>query len=197
MSDTAPRSFHPFDTADALDSYDALSAARELCPVMHCHRDGLPDAVLITRYNDVCATFRDYKTFGNMSSKLSIEAHDAALTSLPGIGDLDPPDHTWVRRLFNVAVAPRTLTDAEAHISGVARRIVAEAVPGGRIDLIREWAIPIPSDALAFVLGLPEPDWPTISGWVESQFSDANIDARQNQRGLGVPPPEFVNYVRG
>jgi cytochrome P450 len=163
---------------------------------MRCHRDGLPDAVLVSRYDDVCAVFRDYKTFGNMSSKLSIEAHDAAVAALPGIGDLDPPEHTWVRRLLNVAVAPRALREAEAHIAGVARRIVETAAPTGRIDLIRQWAVPIPSDALAFVLGLPEADWPTISGWVEAQFSDANVDTRQNQRGLGTPPPEFVEYVR-
>jgi cytochrome P450 len=189
-------SFHPFDQNDTLDPYSSLAEARLACPVMRCHRDGLPDAVLVSRYDDVCTAFRDYKTFGNMSSKISIQAHDAALSTMPGIGDLDPPRHTEVRRLLNIAMAPRAIAVAEAHIAELARQLVNTGAETGRIDLIRDWAIPIPSSSLAHVLGLPEADWPMINNWVAAQFSDANIDTRRNQRGVGVPSPEFVEYVR-
>lgn len=52
-------------------------------PVMRCAAPDLPDVTLIARYEDLCAAFRDDRTFGNMSTKTTVDAHDAALSTMP------------------------------------------------------------------------------------------------------------------
>jgi cytochrome P450 len=191
---TAPF-YHPFDPVQARDPEAALATLRQLCPISRQTREGLPDVVLVTRYHDVSAVFRNYKTFGNMGVKATIKAHDAALARRPTVAELDPPAHTWVRRLLLVAMAPKAIQLATPHIRGVAADTVASFLPAGRVDLITDWGTPIPSNAIAYVLGLPESDWPKINAWVQSQFSDPAF-AVADDKGIGRTPEDFYAYLQ-
>jgi cytochrome P450 len=130
-----------------------------------------------------------------MSTKTTIAAHNAALVNDPGIGDLDPPTHTQIRRLLLVAMAPNALGGAEQRVEAMARRVTASFAHRGEADLLSDWATPIPSDAIASVLGLPESDWPMIHAFVQAQFSDADASVIAGT-GLAPASQDFIAYVR-
>ncbi len=186
--------YHPYDQGQAREPWTALDEARRTCPVLRCHRDGLPDVALVTRGDDLRRAFREYQSFGNMSTKTTVEAHDAALLTDPSIGDLDPPRHTQVRRLLLVAMAPKAIVQAESHVAAAARRVTASFADDGQAELVSQWATPIPSDAIAYVLGLPENDWPMINAFVHAQHSDAEA-AVVAGRGLAPASEDFLTYV--
>jgi cytochrome P450 len=188
-------SYHPFDAAQAHHAESPLAELREHCPVSRQAREGLPDVVLVTRYDDVSAVFRNYKTFGNMGVKATIKAHEMALAGRPTVAELDPPAHTWVRRLLLVAMAPKAIEVAVPHVRAVASKTVAAFLPAGRAELIVDWGTPIPSNAIAYVLGLPESDWPRINAWVQSQFSDAAF-AVSDDKAIGRTPEDFYAYLQ-
>ncbi|MDW5609719.1 cytochrome P450 [Mycolicibacterium sp. D5.8-2] len=89
------------------------------------------------------------------------------------IVNLDPPDHTRLRKLVSRAFTPRAVTTLEERLAATAQRIVAEAVAGGGGDFVADVAAVLPAMAIADLIGVPEEDRDTVSGWINA-FSNAD-----------------------
>jgi pimeloyl-[acyl-carrier protein] synthase len=76
----------------------------------------------------------------------------------------DPPVHTRLRGLVNQAFTPRTVESLRPHIAEVAEQLLDEA-RGPRIDLIREFAFPLPIIVIAELLGVPPGDRDRFKAW--------------------------------
>src|SRR4029453_4982210 len=82
-----------------------------------------------------------------------------------GMLDLEPPDHTRIRRLGLKAFTPRTgggvRTRAQGAVDGV-----ADGFDGaGEVDLIADFAEPLPVTVIAELLGVPEADRHHLRPW--------------------------------
>jgi len=164
--------FHPVDPLDARDPHAALADLRERCPVARLHREGLPDVVLVSRHDDALGVLRDYKHFGNMGFFPSLQAYRGTAPADRSLIELDPPLHTEARRLNLVAMKPAAVTDAFASIAARAAQLVDSLRSTCRAELVADFAVPLPADAIATVLGLPRADAPMIHEWVEATFSE-------------------------
>ncbi|HET9141146.1 cytochrome P450 [Actinophytocola sp.] len=88
--------------------------------------------------------------------------HPALRTLLGSIFFTDGPDHVRVRRLFSQVFTPRRIAALEPAIV----RLVNERLDrmaglgrGGRpVDFMAEFALPLPSDVIGELLGVPEQD---------------------------------------
>lgn len=67
----------------------------------------------------------------------------------------DPPDHTRLRGLVSLAFTPRVLERLRPHITAIARDLADRVARAGRIDLIADFAFPLPVTVIAELLGVP------------------------------------------
>lgn len=176
-SDLGPDSPPLFDRAFIDDPYPAYAWLREHSPV---HRARLPNGVeayLVTRYEDVKAVLADPRLSKNAAA--SFPGWKPGRTGIPGehrsgvaahLLNLDPPDHTRLRRLVAQAFTPRRIAEFEPSIRRIADRLLdaCEARArenGGAVDLIRGYACPLPVAVILEMLGVPEEDQAIFHEW--------------------------------
>jgi len=92
------------------------------------------------------------------------------LTEIERIGskqliDLDPPDHTRLRKLVNTAFTPRMVTRLEPRIIGIADRLLSRAKQRGVIDGVADLGEPVPVAVIANLVGVPEGDRERFRAW--------------------------------
>jgi cytochrome P450 len=154
--------FNPMDPAFIADPYPTYHALRAQDPV---HRSPLGFWVL-TRYDDVVAALRDPRF-----AKEAIAAFVAARFGVvvPGIGlsmlDRDPPDHTRLRGLVSKAFTPRVVEGLRPHIQEIVDGLLDRAEDAGAMDLIEDFAYPLPVIVICEMLGVPVADRERFRGW--------------------------------
>jgi cytochrome P450 len=156
--------FNPMAPEFVEDPYPTYRRLREEDPV---HQSPLGFWVL-TRYEDVVSSLRDIRMV-----KEPIAAFVAARFGLPapptGMGlsmlDRDPPDHTRLRGLVSKAFTPRVIEQLRPHIQGIVNRLLdkVEGEPG--MDLIEQFAYPLPVIVICEMLGVPVADHERFKGW--------------------------------
>jgi cytochrome P450 len=114
----------------------------------------------------------------------------------------EPPVHTRLRRLVAGAFARGHVERLRPRVAELAARLadrVADAgSDGGVVDLIAEFAEPLPVEVIAELLGVPPPDRRLLRPWsnaivkmYEYEVSDAQRIAAERASA------EFVEYLRG
>lgn len=157
-----PVIFNPFTPEFMADPYPHYAELRRHAPV-HEHPGGF---WMLSRYADVDALLR---------SGLSVEQRNVApgpfrdayakagVTDKPRLKglallDLDPPDHTRLRKLVTKAFTARAINALEPMV----RELVTEALDGiaadGGGDLVESLAFPLPFTVMARMMGMPPID---------------------------------------
>jgi cytochrome P450 len=169
-SATSPQPLHVDPTELAGDPYAAYGRLREAGPV---HRivgtDGLP-AWLVTRYEDVRQALAD--------PRLSLDKRNAVPGGYRGMSlppaldanllNMDPPDHTRIRRLVTRAFTPRRVELLHEPIHRTAAQLLDAMAPHGRADLITAYAAPLPITVICDLLGVPLGDRVDFRAWTDA-----------------------------
>jgi cytochrome P450 len=79
--------------------------------------------------------------------------------------NLDPPDHTRLRRLVSGAFTPRVIAGLEPWIREVTVRLLADADSEAGFDLIESLAFPLPIAVICHLLGVPAQDQARFRAW--------------------------------
>jgi cytochrome P450 PksS len=107
--------------------------------------------------------------------------------------DQDPPDHTRLRGLVQKAFSPRLVDGMQGRIAELAGQLLDRALRRGRMDLIRDFALPIPTTIIAEMMGVPVKDRHKFHRW------SSRIIAANSRRGLLMAIPatwQFMRYIR-
>jgi cytochrome P450 len=155
--------YDPLDSSLEHVPYDAISTLREQCPVA-----ALPSGFFFaSRHDDVHEALRDggpvVKVFsheGKMRALDVVVPEDERL-----IGEIEGPKHTLMRQLLMSSLHPRLVASCEPYIDELSKELIEDIVTKGEADLMAEYAIPIPSRVLAYVIGLPEEDYRRFRQW--------------------------------
>jgi cytochrome P450 len=162
-----------FSREFAADPYPAYAWLRTHAPV---HRTRLPSGVeawLVTRYADARQTLADPRLSKNPAHHAG-PSDARGRTGIPGerqadlmthLLNIDPPDHTRLRRLVSKAFTPRRVAAFEPRVQELAHRLIDAFGPRGEADLIREFAFPLPIYAICDLLGVPASDQDDFLGW--------------------------------
>ncbi|MBT2387081.1 cytochrome P450 [Streptomyces sp. ISL-11] len=166
-----PGALAPIDvTALLTDPYGTYARLREAGPV---HRftgpDGKP-AWLVTRYDDVRRAINDPRFSldksnavpGNYSGFSLPPALDANLLNM------DPPDHTRVRRLVVKAFTPGRVDKLRAPVRELAGELLDAVEAEGRTDLLATYAGPLPIIIICDLLGVPRADRRDFRTWTDA-----------------------------
>lgn len=155
--------------------YPVYARLREKEPVC---RVVLPDgqaAWLITRYDDVAAALTDGRFAKDPDNALTPEQRRRQpwvprmfrpLTR--NMLDRDPPDHTRLRALVQRAFTPRLVEGLRERIEALTDELLDAALRRGRADLIRDYALPVPTTIIAEMLGVPAEDRRRFQRWSSS-----------------------------
>src|SRR5439155_24804232 len=79
--------------------------------------------------------------------------------------DLEPPDHTRLRRLVTKAFTPRTVEALRPRIEDIVGIVVDHARGLGEFDLIADLIELVPVTVIAELLGIPEADRHLLRPW--------------------------------
>ncbi len=113
------------------------------------------------------------------------------------LGELDPPQHSMVRRVMLTAMTPRVVHAAEGFIRSTAEELLAAVPVPGRSDLVPAFTSPLPNRATIHLLGFPPADAPALAAWatelIESGFPGTNRSERGE--GFALAFPEFAGYI--
>ena len=171
MREAAAR-FAPSDPQFVADPYPAYAALRAGPGVSY---DSATDHWLVPRYADVDALLRD-RRLGR--SYLHVATHEqmgrppdpAAQEPFwrvirAGMLDVEPPDHTRLRRLVSRAFTTRTVDGLRVTIQRITDALVDAVVGAGEIDLLTALAEPLPVTVIAEMLGIPVADQHLLRPW--------------------------------
>jgi pimeloyl-[acyl-carrier protein] synthase len=82
-----------------------------------------------------------------------------------GVINLDPPDHTRMRRLLQKTFLPRTLERLAVEIHRTTRELLDAAMARGNVDVIADLAYPLPVTVIAELLGVPRDYREQLKRW--------------------------------
>ena len=81
----------------------------------------------------------------------------------------DPPDHTRLRRLFNKAFTPTSVSNLRPSIENIVAHLIdgmeAKARRGETVDYITDFAYPLPASVIMDLLGVPRADLERVKVW--------------------------------
>ena len=69
---------------------------------------------------------------------------------------MDAPEHTRLRKLLNKGLSPAVVDSLRPQIEGIVERMLSHLQPGSEVDLMREFANPMPVGIILELLGLPQ-----------------------------------------
>lgn len=173
--------FNPMDPAFVADPYPTYHRLRAEDPVHHSPLGFW----ILTRYDDVAMALRDPRL-----AKEAIAAFIAARfgRAVPALGlsmlDRDPPDHTRLRSLVSKAFTPRVVEGLRPHIQEIVDGLLDRVQDAGAMDLIEQFAYPLPVIVICELLGVPVEDHERFKGW--------SLDIARGLDSILLPPDSEV-----
>lgn len=130
---------------------------------------------VVTRYDDVVTVLKDER-FVKDTANVYTPAQEAQqpwyvrlLRSLRrNMLNLDPPDHTRLRALVSKAFTPRLVEQMRDRVQRLADDLLDSVQERGRMDLIRDYALPVPMTIIAEMLGVPVGDRHKFRRWLNA-----------------------------
>ena len=182
---------------------DPFIEARRKDGVLPCNFQG-ETVPMILRHEEVRKAARDWKTYSSDAPfRVPIPSEEDVRTMRQLPVETDPPDHTDYRRIvepfFQRAKDPQMMAQVEALIDGM----LQEAMRHESIEVVREFALPIQSRAMTYLLNVPESEADLWIGWGIHVFRDGgskgmSLEAylhQQLDRGAAQPGGDFFSAL--
>ena len=167
------------------------------------HKISLPEdreGWLITRYEDAEIILKDRRFIKDIRKSLSpaqiaesygwlLEpgkelSEDADPTMTLTVLNVDPPNHTRLRALINLSFTPRFVERWRERIQAIVDELLDRVAAKGEMELINEFAFPLPMTVITEMLGIPAKDHPRFREW-----SSITVEAVGN--------PQAMREIRG
>jgi len=185
------------------DPFPTYARMREEAPI--CHHPGISGSNMIwfiTRYDDAITVLRDHKRFvKNWRSTRSPEERARMQPEPPLLRlldnhmlNLDAPDHTRLRALVNKAFTARMVEGLRGRVQAIADQLLDQVQARGEMDLIDEYAFPLPIVVISEMLGIPSTDRNRFRVWSNAFITPTLNEAEwENTQQLML---EFTGYLR-
>ena len=180
------------------DPYPAYAAIREAVPVFFWEDYGF---WCFARFAEVSALLRD-RRFGRMAAEPKASASKSHLAPFEALErhsmlELEPPGHTRLRNLVNRAFVSRNIERLGPEIERLAHERIDAFASKGSVDLVAEFAGPIPVAAIAELLGVPRAMGPQLVDWSHRMVAMYQFGlTRAVEERAAEGARAFADYVR-
>ncbi|HMA33988.1 MAG TPA: cytochrome P450 [Chloroflexia bacterium] len=185
------------------DPHPFYARLRAEAPVYRATLPGRQPAWLVTRYDDVSALLKDARFVKDRRNLSTANGPPATAPWVPAMLkplaenmlDLDAPAHTRLRALVHKAFTPARVAGLQGRIEQLCDDLLARVRRAGRIELIHQYALPIPTTIIAELLGIPAADRHRFHAW-SARIVTATNRGPDMLRALPAAW-QLVRYVRG
>jgi cytochrome P450 len=112
--------------------------------------------------------------------------------------DMEPPDHTRLRRLVSTAFTPRTVEGLRPRVTELVDGLVEAALGRREFDLLADLIAQLPVAVIAELLGIPAADRPLLRPWSADMTLMFELARSEDDERRAVRATvEFSDYLRG
>lgn len=145
--------------------HDPFAEKREKGPVLETEFDGDPVAMILG-LKDVRKAARDWKTFSsNAPFRVPIPREEDLRSVRQFPIESDPPEHTEYRKIVEPAFNRPNEPEYQARMTGLIQEMISETTSCQSVEAVSEFALPLQSRALTYLLGVPESEAQTWIKW--------------------------------
>ncbi|OYD07136.1 cytochrome P450 family protein [Paludifilum halophilum] len=157
-------------------------------------------AWMVTRMEEAMQVLKDHTRFtvdlnavdGNSDIRqtFSVDADPSAppvFFNGKSMLSVDDPDHRRLRRLVSKAFTPRYMESLRPRVQEIADELLDRVQDQGEMDLVKDYAYPLPINVICDMLGVPRADRAQIQVW---------SDAIARGLGLGRREPGVAEHMR-
>lgn len=190
--------YRPLTPSFWRDPYPHYRELRSTAPV---YKSPLFRSWILTRYEDVTFVLRDSRFSVDRSnvplvrlvSRFFPLREDLAAVIERALLSLDPPAHTELRNLVNRAFTPRAVERLRPRVEAVVDELLGEVAASGEMELMRDFAYPLPVIVIAELLGLPARDREKLKAWSDAMV--VIVDPLTPGGGLRAAEQSFVELA--
>jgi cytochrome P450 len=191
MTDPRQEPFDPYTRRGGVPDYASMAELRRGAGIAR-----LPSGFwYLARYEDCRRAFTDPRTFSNEGGMRAPGVMVPREERM--INEMDPPDHTRLRKLEQETLNQTNYRTLEPAIRKLAEELL-DALPRGRpVDLVPALCAPVPSIVTALLVGIPPEDHPRFRAWSEEVCTGEWVTHNRTARGPGLHGghPEFAAYI--
>ena len=124
---------------------------------------------VVSTYREIVALLHDPRIssderkstrgLGELAKKAVSGAHESFIF-------LDPPDHDRLRRLVMRKFTPERVEGMHDRVTQLVNRLLDAQRDRGQLDIVDDFAHPLPVDVVSEMLGVPPEDRPRFEAWV-------------------------------
>ena len=158
-------------------------------------------AWLVTRYDDVAMVLKDERFVKDPSNAMTPEQlarqrwfRKTFKSIKRNMLNRDAPDHPRLRALVHKAFTPRLIEQMRERVQTLTDELLDKVQDRGRMDLVHDYALPVPTTIIAEMLGVPVRDRHAFHRW-----SNALVSAAASTWGLVKALPNawaLMGYIR-
>jgi cytochrome P450 PksS len=161
-------------------------------------------AWIVTNYDDAIAILKDprftkdmqkvmFPQDGQSSGGPHASTINQALSMRRDMLMADPPDHTRLRGLVSKAFTPRMIEQLRPRIQQITDELLDAVQNQGKMDLINDFAYPLPITVISEMLGIPVADRRQFRSWTQTLV---NVGEKFDQdTAAQTALEEFRHYI--
>lgn len=197
LLDEDGRRYDLYSRSFKADPFPTFAAMREHDPVLHqLGLDGSARGWFLSRYEDVEAALKDDRRFVRDPALAGHEMPRSQLDALLNDHMLsrDGDDHRRLRTLVQQAFTPRRVAALRPRVQALADALVAGVESRSEMDLISDFAFPLPTTVILEMLGVPSDDRARFRSWTNALIAPALDESSQAEAAALLT--EFTDYLR-
>jgi cytochrome P450 len=166
-----PRIF-PFEAALGLDTDAVLARLRDDDPVPLVRLASGGQAYLATRYDDVRRVLTDPVFSRAAATRREVPVLSRA-SKIPYLMlNMDPPDHTRIRRLVTKAFTLRAVDRLRPNVRAICDKLIDRMLAlGPPVDFVPAFGYALPAQVISELLGVPAADRDQLRRWQDAILS--------------------------
>ncbi|PFB60372.1 cytochrome P450 [Bacillus cereus] len=171
--------------------YEWYQFMRDNHPVYY---DEEQDVWNVFLYEDVNRVLSDYRLFSSRRERRQFSI--PPLETRININSTDPPEHRNVRSIVSKAFTPRSLEQWKPRIQAIANELVQHIGKYSEVNIVEEFAAPLPVTVISDLLGVPTIDRKKIKEWSDILFmlySKEKFNDLDAEKGIALN--EFKAYL--
>jgi cytochrome P450 len=169
--------------AFAHDPFPTYARLRGAGPVVQTRLPLVGKTWVATTYQAASEVLKDDETFVMEPKKVGKTLFSGIFRLLPRLVRVfsdsmlghDNPDHRRLRRLVEQAFSRHSVESMRSRIGDLCDRLLASLAGRKTVDLLAEWARPLPVAVICELLGLPDEDRLKFTRYVKALFSSISV----------------------